>query len=240
MQPLPRDLFPLSVAAPRETPEKPRDDPKHRRRRLHRFGRYGAGPAGFRVPALSESQRESTGAPIMKQREQQSTPTPRRHSRLLAAATGVALAGIAIPAAADHGLPHIQQLARGEFVDEVAATIKSKGQDNGTEVTHIKDASDMVVLEITLQPGGLGPWHTHSGGGLLVNMGPGTLTNVVGEDCEPRQFFPGEAFVDPGHGVLHAVRNDGLEEVVLVAVFFGIEDGPVTPEPGPADCAFLP
>jgi hypothetical protein len=39
---------------------------------------------------------------------------------------------------------------------------------------------------------------------------------------------------------LHAVRNDSLEPVVLLAVFLGIEEGPVTPDEGPEGCAFLP
>lgn len=166
--------------------------------------------------------------------------TPRHGPTRLAIALSLALAVSAIPAAADHGFPHIQQVARAAFVDQVAAKIKSKVGSGRTYVSQVEDASDMVILEITLQAGGTGPWHTHSGGGFLINLGPGTITNVVGEDCEPQQYFPGEAFVDPGEGVLHAVRNDGLEEVVLLAVFFGIEDGPVTPEPGPSGCNFLP
>ena len=164
----------------------------------------------------------------------------RRGPARLAAALGLALAVSAIPAAADHGFPHIQQVARATFIDQVEAKIKSKVGSGRTYVSQVKDGSDMVILEITLQAGGTGPWHTHSGGGFLINLGPGTITNVVGEDCDPQLYLPGEAFVDPGEGVLHAVRNDSLEEVVLLAVFFGIEDGPVTPAPGPSGCNFLP
>lgn len=66
------------------------------------------------------------------------------------------------------------------------------------------------------------------------------VTNVVGDDCEPRYYLPNEAFVDPGHGELHAIRNDSNEEVELLIVFFGVEDSPVTPVGGgPNDCEFL-
>lgn len=57
--------------------------------------------------------------------------------------------------------------------------------------------------------------------------------------CQPREHFPGEAFIDPGHGVLHAVRNDSDEEVVLFAIFIGVEGAPVDPEPGPDPCPFF-
>lgn len=146
---------------------------------------------------------------------------------------------ISVPAVADHGLPHVEQLARGEFFDDVAATFRARiGQS--TTAVNLRDASDLVVLRITIEAGGYGPWHTHSGTGFLVNLGPGTLTNVIGKDCTPQLYYPGEAFVDPGVGELHAVRNDSDEEVVLIAVFFGVEDGPVTPAPGGEDeCAFF-
>jgi len=163
----------------------------------------------------------------------------RRIGKTAARAALMTLAISPVPALADHGLPHIEQLARGAFFDDVAATFRAKvGQS--TRAVNLRDASDLVVLRITIEAGGLGPWHTHSGTGFLVNLGPGTLTNVIGDECMPRQYFPGEAFADPGNGTLHAVRNDSDQEVVLMAVFFGIEDGPVTPAPeGENECAFL-
>jgi quercetin dioxygenase-like cupin family protein len=144
-----------------------------------------------------------------------------------------------MPALADHGLPHVEQLARGQFFDDVAATFRAKIGRNTTAV-NLRDASDLVVLRITIEAGGYAPWHTHSGTGFLVNLGPGTVTNAIGEDCAPQLYYPGDAFADPGNGALHAVRNDSDQEVVLIAVFFGIEDGPVTPvADGEDECTFL-
>ncbi|HSN70653.1 MAG TPA: hypothetical protein VLT59_04055 [Steroidobacteraceae bacterium] len=162
-----------------------------------------------------------------------------------AIASGPALSALMVlaisptAALADHGLPHVEQLARGQFFDDVAATFRAK-IGRSTTAVNLRDASDLVVLRITIAAGGYGPWHTHSGTGFLVNLGPGTLTNVIGKDCTPRLYYPGEAFVDPGVGALHAVRNDSDQDVVLIAVFFGVEDGPVTPVPdGEDECAFL-
>jgi hypothetical protein len=141
---------------------------------------------------------------------------------------------------ADHGLPHPELLGRGTFVEDVSATFRVKGLDNSSQVLRMQDASDMVVLRITIEAGGIAPWHTHEGSGMLINLGPGIVTNVVGEDCEPRYYMPNEAFADLGQGELHAVRNDSLDEVVLLVVFFGIQGAPVIPsEEGPGGCDFL-
>jgi quercetin dioxygenase-like cupin family protein len=145
---------------------------------------------------------------------------------------------------ADHGLPHLDILGRGTFLDEVSATFKLKGVGQGTQVLSFADASDMVVLRVTIEAGGVAPWHTHTGTGLLINMGPGAVTNLVGDDCLPRVFVPGDAFVDPGHGELHGVLNESNEDVELIIVFFGIESGesPVvsTGGQGPEGCFDIP
>jgi quercetin dioxygenase-like cupin family protein len=147
------------------------------------------------------------------------------------------LACLGAPSFADHGLPHPELLARGTFVDNVAVTIRDKIAGRETQVMQIQNASDIVVLRISIEAGGIAPWHDHTGTGFLVNLGPGVLTNYVGEDCIPRDFYPGDAFIDPGHGDLHAVRNDSEEPIVLVATFLGIEGAPVLPEPEPEACA---
>lgn len=162
---------------------------------------------------------------------------PKWIASLAALLTMVAVSTVAL---ADHGLPHPEVLGRGTFVEDVSTTFKVKGLDGTRQVLKMKDASDLVVLRITIEAGGIAPWHTHEGAGVLINTGPGIVTNVVGENCEPHFYLPNEAFADPGHGELHAVRNDSAEEVVLLVVFFGIEGGPVIPsDHGPDECDFL-
>jgi quercetin dioxygenase-like cupin family protein len=148
----------------------------------------------------------------------------------------VSMLGIAAVARGDHGLPHVELLARGAFMDDVGLTIRNKISGRATHVVQMSNASDQVVLRITIEPGGIAPWHNHTGTGFLVNTGPGIITNYIGDECIPREFYPGDAFVDPGHGDLHAVRNDSEEPVVLIATFLGVEAAPVTPEPGPSEC----
>lgn len=143
-------------------------------------------------------------------------------------------------ALADHGLPHAEVLGRGTFVEDVSATFRVKGLGAGSQILKMQDASDMVVLRVTIEAGGIAPWHTHEGSGMLINLGPGIATNVVGEDCEPHYYMANEAFADLGQGELHAVRNDSLDEVVLLVVFYGIQGAPVIPsDEGPGGCDFL-
>jgi hypothetical protein len=168
-----------------------------------------------------------------------SSHTSRRTAACAAVLGAVTLAAAAIPSRADHGLPHVEVLARGTFLDDVAMTVRNKIAGRATHVVQIRDSSDLVVLRITIEPGGVAPWHTHSGTGFLVNLGPGILTNYIGDDCVPRQFLPNEAFVDPGHGDVHAVRNDSADEVVLLATFLGVEGAPVIPVPAPHSCPVL-
>jgi quercetin dioxygenase-like cupin family protein len=167
-------------------------------------------------------------------------PTKRRTVAVLTIAGLAALAIGVLPSAAHHGLPHPELLARGAFTDDVGATVKSKLDGRGTRVVNVRDASDLVVLKITIEAGGIAPWHAHSGPGLLVNIGPGTFTSILSDDCIARDYKAGEALVDPGGRTLHAGRNDSDHEVVLYAIFLGTEGAPVLParEP-PADCDVL-
>ncbi|MEJ2604742.1 MAG: cupin domain-containing protein [Gammaproteobacteria bacterium] len=164
----------------------------------------------------------------------------RRSTALCAAASGAVLSLAALPILADHGGPHVEPLASGTFLDDVSLTVRNKIAGRATHVTHVEDASDELILHITLDPGAIGGWHGHGEAtGFLVNLGPGTLTNYIGDSCEPRQVYPGEAFVDPGHGTVHGVRNDSNEKVVLIAVFFGVKGAPVVLDDAPDDCTAL-
>lgn len=145
-----------------------------------------------------------------------------------------------LPVLADHGLPHVVQLARGTFTDDVAAQVRVKLDGRQTQAINVKDASDAVVVQITIHDGAIAPWHTHPSPGLLVNAGPGTLTSFIGDDCVPREYGPGEALVDPGQGTLHAAFNDSGEDLVLYGFFVGVGNGFAVPADPPAGCDPFP
>ena len=112
----------------------------------------------------------------------------------------------------------------------------------GTLVRMLAVCDDPAInaYRVTFQAGTRTAWHTHTGTGMLINLGPGMVTNAVGDDCEPHYYLANEAFVDPGDGELHAVRNDSDDPVELIAVFYGVDGPPVTPGEAPHDCDFLP
>lgn len=163
----------------------------------------------------------------------------RKAKGVSAAASGIAAAAllaITLPSKADHGLPHPELLGHGIFLDDVSMTLRNKILGRRTHVVQMSNASDLFVLRISIEAGGIAPWHNHEGVGFLVNLGPGVLTNFLGENCEPRLFYPGDAFVDPGHGDLHAVRNDSDQEIVILATFVATGGPPVIPENPPVEC----
>ncbi len=164
-----------------------------------------------------------------------------RRLALLVTIASIAVLSIGVmPSAADHGGPHVTMLARSTFTDAVAAQVRVKLDGRATQVVNVGDASDAVLLTIVIPDGAVAPWHGHSGPGFLLNAGPGTLTSVLSTDCVAREYGPGEALVDPGAGTQHAAWNESGQEVVIYALFLGVDNGPVTPGSPPADCDVLP
>jgi hypothetical protein len=104
--------------------------------------------------------------------------------------------------------------------------------------------SDLYVQSNVWQLGGSTGWHTHPGHSLII-VTSGTLTEYDG-DCKPHvyAFVPGEpapTFVDPGHGHVHILRNEGS----VVASSIAVQLVPFDPKkanrrieaPAPAACS---
>lgn len=89
------------------------------------------------------------------------------------------------------------------------------------------DASNIVVVEFSIQPGAVFPWHTHPGT-VLINVTKGDLVFMFAEDCVAREYGPGMALVDPGHTV-HTAFNLARDQVaVVMATLLGVPDeGPL-------------
>lgn len=145
-----------------------------------------------------------------------------------------------LPSGAVHGGPHVSQLGRGTFTDDVGVTVKVKLDGRATNVVNMRDASDVVFAEITVPDGAAFPWHSHPGAVLLANNGPGTFTYVNASDCVLRTYGPGEAFVDPGQGNVHTGFNDSGQDLILHAVFLDVANGLSLPADAPEDCDPFP
>ncbi len=86
------------------------------------------------------------------------------------------------------------------------------------EVT-MDDASTLVVMEFTIQPGAVFPWHTHPGT-VLISLAQGELEFIFADDCAVRQLIHGTAMVDPGNAV-HTARNPGEVPTIVIATLLG-------------------
>ena len=127
-----------------------------------------------------------------------------------------------LPAAAQGEPPPIAAemlTPRSVVVDDVNLKFRIKLDGNATGVIGVEDPSSTVVVRYTVQPAAQFPWHSHAGP-VVVNLVSGALTYVGAEDCVPRTYSSGEAFVDPGQGHVHTAYNLTTEPIVFVATFF--------------------
>ncbi len=114
------------------------------------------------------------------------------------------------------------------------------GQGTMTDPLHITVAppSQLTVQTVTIEPGGVAPWHTHPGfENTVIAAGQLTLTVAGDPGCAPRHLGPGQAFNVPAN-TAHTARNDGTESVRLVVTYLGSPVGAtlVNPVPRPAGC----
>lgn len=84
-----------------------------------------------------------------------------------------------------------------------------------------KGRSDLYVQSNVWQLGGSTGWHTHPGHSMII-VTSGTLTEYE-DDCTPHvyTFVPGQpspTLVDPGHGHVHIIRNEGSVTASSIAV----------------------
>ncbi|HEY0410224.1 MAG TPA: cupin domain-containing protein [Candidatus Dormibacteraeota bacterium] len=116
------------------------------------------------------------------------------------------------------------QLGQGTMTDPLRITVLPPSQ--------------LTVQTVTIEPGGVAPWHTHPGfENTVVTAGQVTLTVASDPGCAPRHLGPGQAFDVPA-GTPHTARNDGTVAVQLVVTYLGSPPGAplVTPVPRPAGC----
>ena len=83
-------------------------------------------------------------------------------------------------------------------------------------------ATDFVIQEVVIAPGGTSGWHTHPGQSVILVTGNGVT--FVHADCTTTAFAAGTGFVDQP-GVIHMVRNDGTAPAILFATYTNVPVG---------------
>ena len=107
---------------------------------------------------------------------------------------------------------------------------------NGTIPLQVGD--DVVMAQITVQPGGSSGWHSHPGGAIIVvKEGSLTVYRSLGSQCETTTYGAGQAFIErPGE--VDQVINLGSIPYVLYVTFPRVPQGVAsrTDEPNPGTC----
>jgi len=136
---------------------------------------------------------------------------------LLALVMALALVGtvLATHLPANHNTGVI--LARGVLADPINynhndVKIKTKAQ------------VELVVQEVTFQPGASAGWHNHPGP-VFVTLKPGSGTLTVWDPtCTRRTYSPGQSFFEPGPLSSLLVKNESATVVIVYATFI-VEPG---------------
>ena len=141
---------------------------------------------------------------------------------------------------ATHGGLHPTILARAPFAEPFDMKVKASVAGE-QELIQVRDAADVIVQEVIVDPGGFTGWHTHPGPAIVV-VKEGTFTYYDGEDpsCAPFPYGPGETFVDLGQGHVHSAWNHSTTTPVKVYVtYFDVPPesaSPLIPAANPGFC----
>jgi quercetin dioxygenase-like cupin family protein len=116
----------------------------------------------------------------------------------------------------------------------------ARGNDVADGTLPIQAGTDVVMAQITVDPGGSSGWHSHPGGAIIV-VKTGTLTvyRSIGSQCQANTYSAGQTFIErPGE--VDDVVNTGTIQYVLLVTFPRVPQGepPRIDEPDPGTCAF--
>jgi quercetin dioxygenase-like cupin family protein len=153
---------------------------------------------------------------------------PHRAGTLLLAVGLMLLPAVVNAEHAGHDMLMAEPLSpRGTFSGNVSVQIRQDLDGLPAQVVDLDDASNIVVVEFTIQPGAVFPWHTHPGT-VLINIKQGDLVFMFAEDCVAREYEQGMALVDPGHTVHTAFNLARDQAAVVMATLLGVPDeGPL-------------
>jgi quercetin dioxygenase-like cupin family protein len=124
----------------------------------------------------------------------------------------------------------------------VTAPVLGRGVLEGKAKLKVRsDASDVVVQQLTIAPGGHTGWHSHYGP-VVVLVTAGELTLYMADDkkCRPHTYSAGEAFIDYGRGNVHIAFNEGTTPTGLYATYLDVPVGGAfrIDHPDPGNCSF--
>jgi quercetin dioxygenase-like cupin family protein len=95
----------------------------------------------------------------------------------------------------------------------------ARGTDMSNGTIPFQQGTDIVMTQITVDPGGSSGWHSHPGGAIVVvKEGNLTVYRSVGSVCDATDYTGGQAFIErPGE--VDDVLNTGTAPYVLFVTF---------------------
>src|SRR3954447_9711859 len=121
----------------------------------------------------------------------------------------------------------------------LAQTQLARGTNTSHGTVPLKFGTDVVMTQITVQPGGSSGWHSHPGGAIIiVKEGRLTVYSPIGRHrCRTTTYGAGQAFIErPGE--VDDVFNTGTVPYVLYVTFPRVPPNvaPRTDELNPGTC----
>jgi len=152
----------------------------------------------------------------------------RRHLRLTLATLGFVGLFVALNAVPGAATPPIGQ----------TNALLGRGTDMSDGTLPFNEGTQVVVVQVTVAPGGSSGWHSHPGGGVIViQQGETTLYLSRGDQCIATRYTAGQAFIERPGDVANAV-NTGSITTIGYATFPGVPVGgsPRIDQPDPGTC----
>jgi quercetin dioxygenase-like cupin family protein len=143
---------------------------------------------------------------------------------------GVALAGVVLAFS----------VAPGGATPPSALTqvVLARGNDVSHGTIPLQFGTDIVMVQLTVDPGGSSGWHSHPGGAIIVvKQGSITVHKAIGSQCQIETYSAGQAFLErPGE--IDQVTNDGTAPYILLVTFPRVPPGgsPRIDQPDPGTC----
>jgi quercetin dioxygenase-like cupin family protein len=117
----------------------------------------------------------------------------------------------------------------------------ARGTDRSDGTLPIQVGTDVVLAQITVDPGGSSGWHSHPGGAIIVvKQGTPTVYRAIGSQCQSTTYGAGDAFIErPGE--VDDVLNAGTAPYVLYVTFPRVPPGGSAriDKPDPGTCPGL-
>lgn len=122
------------------------------------------------------------------------------------------------------------------FPDDVAAGFGVSYADGADDSAIVRDASTVVIVRATLEPGGTSGWHADRGP-VVASVVDGEIAVTFENDCVARTYAAGEALVATGRHADVVENASDTERAVAYLVFLGVPDGEAPSSPAePPDC----